>query len=270
MGLIEKLEQIKTLVENGAGDGSGEEYEIKECDYLFTWGKRLDIISDLYKHIKPTSANYMFGATSNTTSEAPLEQLNYINKIDFSNATHLERFLASVTYINFPEELVLKLDNCTSLNYAFQGYAGTRNLKRVILKNTTNVTNWGYCFYTGFNRTDDLYNKKMEELELDMSSCTNCTYFFHSPTNTYSCCKFLSKIIFTGSFGGNSTTSTLTLDMSLLEAMTKDSFIEMFESLGENTGGKTRIIQISSTIYDMMSEDELVIATNKGYTITSK
>ena len=269
MGLIEKLEQIKTLVENGAGGGSGEDLVIEDCRYLFFSAYRLDMIQNLYKIIKPTSANYMFGATANTTSNATLEQLNYISKIDFSNCTTIDSLFRAMSYTNFPSELVLDLPKCTIASNFLYGYAGTYNLKRVILKNTNLVQNWSYAFYTGFNNTGDRYQKKIEEIELDMSACTNCTYFFNSPTATLSNCMYLTKIVFTGSFGGNSTTSTLTLDMSKLEGMTKDGFVAMFESLGENTNGKTRIIQISAAIYDTMSEDELSIATDKGYTITS-
>lgn len=269
MGLIEKLEQIKTLVENGAGGGSSEDFVIEDCRYLFYEGVRTDMLSKLYKNLKPTNAANMFGAGTNAASSTTQEELNYINKIDFSDCTNMNNFLQRVTYNNFPTELVLDLPKCTHMDSFMYGYAGTRNLKKLILKNTSKVQDWDNALYTGFNNANENSQKKIEELELDMSACTSCSNFIHNTTNSYSNCPYLTKIVFTGSFGGNSTTSTLTLNLSKLEGMTKDSFVAMFESLGTNTNKKTRIIQISSTIYDTMSEDELAIATNKGYTITS-
>lgn len=270
MGLIEKLEQIKTLVENGAGGGSGEDAIIEDCSYLFIFGYRLDIIKNIYKMLKPTNATYMFGATANNTSKAALEDLEYINRIDFSNCTNITHMFRAMSYTNFPEELILDLPKCTNVNGFLYGYGGTYNLKKVILKNTKLVQNWSNAFYTGFNNEKEQYQKKIEEIELDMSGCTSCSSFISHNTHTISSgCMYLKKITFTGSFGGDSTTSTLTLYLANLEAMTKDAFVDMFTSLGENTNGKTRIIQISTAIYDTMSEEELAIATNKGYTITS-
>ena len=50
--------------------------------------------------------------------------------------------------------------------------------------------------------------------------------------------------------------------------MTKESFINMFNSLGVNTKAKTRIFKIKQEIYESMSEEELGIATGKGYTVS--
>ena len=89
MALIEKLQEIKTKIESGAGGGSGDDLIIEDCRYLFYSGYRFDVIDKLYKLLKPTNANYMFGSTSNATSNATLEQLNYISKIDFSNCINI-------------------------------------------------------------------------------------------------------------------------------------------------------------------------------------
>lgn len=294
MALIENLqdiksikEEIRTSIENKGVDttnstffdypelidsiqaGGGEEYTIEDCNYLFIAGSRLDVIDKWFKYIKPTTAIYMFGATANSSSNATLEQLNYINRIDFTKCTKMNDFLSNTTYNNFPEEIVLNIPSCTTLDSFLKGYAGTKNLKKVILKNSNKVTDWDQCFYTGFNTDSDERNKKIEEIELDMSGCTSCNNIFNMTSNTYSGCKYLRKIIFTGSFGGSSSTSSLTFNISKLESMTKEGIIEMFESLGTNTNKKTRIIQINANIYSTMNEDELAIATNKGYTITS-
>lgn len=266
MALKEKLEQIKTLVESGAG---GENFIVEDCRFFFYNGYRTDMLSKIYKYLKPIYGNYMFGADVNTQSEETLEQLTYINKIDFSNCETIKSIFARMIYYNFPTELILYLPKCTNASYFLYGPGGIYNLKKVILKNTNLVQNWSYSFYTGISSSEESAQKKIEEIELDMSNCTNCTCFFNKANATLSNCPHLTKITFTGSFGGSSTTSTLTLDLSKLEAMTKDSFIAMFESLGENINGNTRILQISSTIYNTLTEDELSIATNKGYTITS-
>ena len=295
MALIENLqdikaikEEIKTSIENKGVDttnstfadypelidsietGGGEvDFAITNCRDLFIGGERTEELSTFYKIVKPIDGYRMFGASSNTTCATSQEELNYINKIDFSECTSLANGFGRVSYSNFPSELILDLPNCLSVDSIFYGYALCYNTKKVVFKNSNKVTDWDYCFYGGLNSNLDNRNKKIEEIELDMSACTNCTNFFNMTSHTYSGCMYLSKITFTGSFGGDSNTNTLTLDLSKLEAMTKDSFVSMFESLGTNTNGKTRIIQISTTIYDTMTEDELAIATSKGYTITS-
>lgn len=268
MALIEKLEQIKTLVESGAGGGSSD-FSITNCRDLFVGGERTEVLSEFYKVVKPKDGYRMFGASSNTTCSTSQEQLNYINKIDFSECTGLANAFGRVSYSNFPNELILDIPNCLTVDSIFYGYALAYNTKKVVFKNSDKVTDWDYCFYCGLNAIDDNKNKKIEEIELDMSSCTSCTNVFYMTTHNYSGCKYLNKITFTGSFGGNSTSNSLTLGLAKLEAMTKESLIEMFESLGTNTNKKTRIIQINSTIYDTMTEDELAIATGKGYTITA-
>ena len=178
----------------------------------------------------------------------------------------MSNFLATSIYSNIPEELMFDIPECTNLSYFFN--SNPINTNKVIFKNSNNVTNWSRCFYTGNNNSNEENQKKIREIELDMSSCENCSNFFNSSTSNYSNCPYLQRIIFTGSFGGNSTTSSLTLDLSKLESMSKGSYIDMFTSLGENTNQNTRIFKINKNIYNKMSKDELAIATNKGYTIS--
>ena len=261
-----KLEDLPELINSIESGGSGEEYTITDGDYLFHDNARLDAFSILKKHFALTSCKDMFSSASNTTDN--ILTTEDINGLDLTNVSTCYYMFNKTTHRNVVGDLVFDIPKCTNMSYFAGGY-GLNNATSITFLNSSKVSNWQQIFYGGFNKIEDAQNKALTTLRWDLSGCTNCSNIFCSSSHTYSGCKFLSTIDFQGgSFGGNVTTSTLTLDLSKLESMTKDSFVNMFNTLGTNTRAKTRIIKISQTIYESMTEDELSIATSKGYTIS--
>lgn len=258
--------------------GGGDDFKITNGQYFFYNGNRLDIlVNDSNKLAFEGACNAVFASNSNNTNSYKYS-LN-INNVDFSKVTNLYEFMKNTQFLYLPNELIIDAPLNVNMEYAFYGYplccddmyvdGGTCSIvKKVTIKNSSKVSNWTQCFYTGFNNINNRYNKRIEEIEWDMSGATTCNYVFCMSLNTYSGCKFLKKIIFNGSFGGNTSTSSLTLELDKLESMTKDSYIEMFNSLSINKNKKTRTFVINETIYDTMTEDELAIAEDKGYTVT--
>ena len=208
MGLIEKLEQIKTLVESGAG-GSGElDFGLlTSWQYLFNNGRFMPIFKEMKKQSGTiTSMERAFNnCCANGNEIYRDESLIY----DFDD---------------------LDLSQCSSFVYCFNGNSHYYTLHGSILN-------------------------------FDMSKNTQ------SGAYTFYMCQHIKRLTFKGSFGGEVTSSSLTLDIDEL-ALDHDAMIELFNSIKENASGKTRIFKIKSAIYDSLTEDEISIMTNKGYTIT--
>lgn len=261
-----KLEDIPNLIDSIEVGGGGEEYVIEDASYLFYECARTNLFNDLKKHFKLTNCRDMFASSSNHSDNVITTE--DINELDLTNVTSCYDMFKTSSLLKVTGDLIFDIPKCTTLYYFAYGY-GLSDATSITFLNSNKVTNIQQIFYGGFNKDTDAQNKRMTVLRWDLSACTNCNNVFFSASHTYSGCKFLHTIDFMGgSFGGNSTTSSLTLDLSKLESMTKESFINMFNSLGTNTKAKTRIFKINQAIYESLSEEELGIATGKGYTVS--
>ena len=261
-----KLENIPELIESIETGGGGEEYVIDDASYLFYECSRTNLFSIFKNHFALTNCRDMFASSANHSDNVITTE--DINDLDLTNVTSCYNMFKNSHHFKVTGDLVFDIPKCTTLYYFAYGY-GLSDATSITFLNSNKVTNFQQIFYSGFNKEADAQNKAMTILRWDMSACTNCNNVFCAASHTYSGCKFLNTIDFMGgSFGGNSTTSSLTLDLSKLESMTKESFINMFNSLGTNKNGKTRIFKINQTIYESMSEEELGIATGKGYTVS--
>ena len=261
-----KLEDLPELIETIETGGGGEEYVIDDASYLFYECSRTNLFSIFKNHFSLTNCRDMFSSSANHTDN--IITTEDINELDLTNVTSCYNMFKSSHHFKVTGDLVFNIPKCTTLYYFAYGY-GLNNATSITFLNSNKVTNFQQIFYSGFNKIDDAQNKNMTILRWDMSSCTNCSNVFCAASHTYSGCKFLHTIDFMGgSFGGDTTTSTLTLDLSKLEGMTKESFVNMFNTIGTNTKGKTRIIKVNETIYNSFTEEDLSIATSKGYTIS--
>lgn len=153
----------------------------------------------------------------------------------------------------------------TSMNNAFHNATITDatlrddtlvyDFKDIDLSSCTDFTNTFYAIAKNWGFYGSVLN-------IDMSNVTTIS------TGTFQNTDNLKRLTFKGSFGGNSTTSSLTLTLSQT-GLDKNAIIELFESIKENVNGKTRTIKIISSIYNELTEDEIAIITDKGYTISS-
>lgn len=159
------------------------------------------------------------------------------------------------------------------------------------LKRTKKIKNMNSCFFLfGINSSIQNENNIVDFHNVDFSECEDWKNAFGGTSNSLAfwghirnldmCAAtkisssfvntaHIKEISFKGSFGGNSTTESLTLNLSFCTGMSKDDFINTFNTIQQNINENTRIIKIPTTIYEELTENELAIATNKGYTITS-
>ena len=268
MALIEKLQEIKTKIESGAGGGGSEDWKFSGVTYLFDYLDNYDnafIFDDLIKHfpLKTKSLKYTFRCDFNKPWITN-EQFRKITQLDLSECTSLNYAFQGLGF-NLYGEYDFNIPNCTDMSNAFymwktnrSGYLNPNGQVSLDFHGTTGkVTTFSNCF--GSNGSSYLSNFG-EILNINMDSCTNC-----SSIVTYS---NVTRFTFDGSLGGLSTSSSLILDLSSTK-MDYVGVLETFNTISENTSGKTRTIRVKSQIYDVLTEDDFAIAINKGYTITS-
>ena len=75
-----------------------------------------------------------------------------------------------------------------------------------------------------------------------------------------------------GTFGNNSTTESLTLDLCQIWTSSATSnvtrYTNLANSIGNNTSGLTRNIKLNTNLYNVLTDEQKAILTDKGYTIT--
>lgn len=203
------------------------------------------------------------------------------------------------TFADYPELIEsiqsgsgdVALGTITSWQYLF--YLGRLlDSFETIKKSSGKITTMDSAFYNATNSNTLLRDDSLiyDFDDVDLSSCTNFNNTFYSTgetwgfygnvlnidmsnvtnigTGTFQNTDNLKRLTFKGSFGGNSSNASLTLTISQA-GLDKDAIIELFESIKENVNGKTRTIRINSSIYNELTEDEIAIATDKGYTISA-
>lgn len=125
--------------------------------------------------------------------------------------------------------------------------------------NLSKCTNFYDCFTGGA----DWWTVRGKILNFDMSSVENCNYTFNT-------CTYLTALTFKegATFGGNSSSASLTLDLSQT-ALDKTSFKGLIDSISINNSRKTRIFKVKSALYTELTDEILDIADEKNYTIAS-
>ena len=130
-------------------------------------------------------------------------------------------------------------------------FCNCRNLKSLNLSNfdTSNVTDIYYMF-----RECD----KLTSLDLSSFDVSKVTSLF----GAFSQC-FKLQTITKGSFKN----LKVSLDISSCVVLSKQSVVDLFDSIGTaNSGAK---ITLASAVYSQLSEDEIKVATDKGWTVAS-
>ena len=272
-----KLEDIPNLINSiEAGGGGSEDWKINCAAYLFgeTAGNKdnKENFNNIIKHIyKPTNLTYFCENKSVTTGWLTKEIMNKIINLDLSECTNLSycfTFNGTILDGNF----TFNLDSCSNLSYAFRSWTkGQKQLEDgegVVLDfngSTGNVTNASYAFVGYTTSSYSKGSKIIEVKNLNLDKVTTCNYIVGYNEN-------LRRFTFDGSFGGKSTTATLTLDFTYGMnggcVLDHDAIVEMFNSVSTNTNGKTRIFKLSQEVYESLTSDELSIATSKGYTVS--
>lgn len=181
--------------------------------------------------------------------------------LKITNASYLFNDSARLEIL---DELIPMLDGVTNTSYMFQMANNLTTLDLTKL-DMSNVTNMSYMFYLCRNLTDlDLSN-------IDVSKANIISYMFYSCTN-------LTNLKFFKNLGKGYTrtmnnTGDYKLDLSTSTKLTHDSLMSVINNLYDLniTYGGTLYRQqlvLGSTNKAKLTDDEIAIATNKGWTVT--
>lgn len=269
---------------------SGEEdWKITDCSNMFCENARLELFDNLLPHLsnQPINIKNMFkGTQSDPTNFEYIDR--YFEIADFSKCKNVYGW-CFFSIINDAEDKTINLNfpELTTGDYLFANILLKNPITLSVNVNAPKLTTCKYAFqYLGINS-----NLVKFTIELDLKNSTsNVTDF----TNTFSFCSngivkiknlnmdkvtrlssmfygcsSINQLTFSGSFGGLSTTTSLTLDLSTCTLLTIDSFLETMQTISVNTNGKTRIIKLSSSLYNSLTDEILDLADEKGYTLAS-
>ena len=202
---------------------------------------------DLFSKINFSKVTSAYNAYQYIMLPIKTEDAQDINlDIDFSNATNLSNFLGNFNYTQSSSEYA-KIQKI-NLTIDFGGSTGNVTNFNAFLVNTTSQT-----------------LPVLQVLNLNMQKCSNSS----SMLNTSSATPTLKRLTFAGSFGGSSTTNSLTLNLSTQNSLTVEAFLETMTTISENTNGKTRIFKLSAELYNSLTDEIFDLADEKGYTLSS-
>ena len=284
----ENIAQNKTIF---GVEGTAKSLDLKITDgrYLFYYGARTDYIQEflsLCENIK--NASYMFYSCSDLT------KLD-VSNLDTSNVTSMSSMFSSCSTLT---ELDLSNFNTSKVTDMSSMFFGCRSLTELDLSNfnTSKVTNMASMFTSCSDLTElDVSNfntsnvtsmsgmfstcSGLTELDLsnfDMSKITNNGTIFYNSTNLININSF--KNLGKGYTQKSANYSNYKLDLSKNTKLTHDSLVDIITNglydlnlTYDVANGGTLYAQslvLGGTNYNKLSEEEIAIATSKGWNVT--
>lgn len=283
------IDNYYSLVDQIQG-GTGENWIITDCSYMFCKNARIDVFDNLLPHLstQPIFINNMFEGTQSKPMN--FEYIDrYLAIADFSQCTKVDNWcfyskindtVDKIINLNFPiitngnylfADIIItnpitvtvnvNTPNITSLSGGFQYVGINSNLVNFtaiidLQGSTGNVTDFNYAFSGLSNGTINIRN-------VNMDRATRTSYILNISSG-------VKQFTFSGSFGGLSTTSSLTLDMTRCTSFTLEALTEMLESVSINESGRTRIFKLPSALYNILTDDIWDLADEKLYDIASE
>lgn len=200
-----------------------------------------------------------------------------LKDVNFSTAVILNSFCLETTIID--TELDLNIPNATSISYAFNYVYG--NLKKLTIDapNLIKTNNqFNYC-----NTIEELSLLNTTKMKLLNYSFTNCNNL-----RKLSAIECESLIEFPGVFNGNQpaledfggfinigkgvpVNSVFTLSIKNAPKLTHQSLLNVLNALYDLTQlrrSNPLVLQLGEANYNKLTEDEIKIATDKGWTVT--
>ena len=201
-------------------------------------------------------------------------------KYDTSNVTNMEYMFASCPLVTIPQ---MDTSNVTNMEYMFFGCTSLTTIPQM---DTSNVTNMGYMFKSCSNLTELpdfncvkvqgfgtssssswLYSCPIQKIGVvDCDSVTNISYFFgnssRSSLTEFGGCRNLGK--------ASSVSYTNTnYFLNYAPNLTYESVINVLNGLYDraSAGLSVLTLKLHANHLAMLSDDDIAIATNKGWTI---
>ena len=256
-----------TVSENNNNDGTWTTVITKNSDtkpsiILFSGCSSLLNVHEIDTS-KVTNMSGMFQSCNNLTS---LD----VSGFDTSNVTNMSGMFQSCNKLTSLDVSGFDTSNVTNMAYIFNGCRLLTSLD-VSGFDTSNVTNMAYMFnacnnltsldVSGFNTSkvtnmSYMFNacSKLTSLDasgFDTSKVTNMSYMFYN-------CTMLTSL--------NSMTN-IGADLTLPSMLNEESILDVIDNLATVTSTKT--LKISTTQLSWISEDKIIEANNKGWTISA-
>ena len=251
MGLQQNLQNIQTNLLNAktaiAQSISNKGVECSADDKLSTFAEKIDSISGGStggtgeKFVVPNGLNFGYSIAFDPTI-FDVSQVTYMSDM-FSNCSRL-------TSIDLSGWNTSKVTDMGSMFYYCSG------LTSIDLSgwNTSKVTDMDGMFY---NCT---YLRSIDLSSFSLISCTKVTDIFRFDINLAN--------LQLPDLGHNQDSTSL--DLSTCSKLTKDSILYLFNNAFDRTAAgytKAFTIKLNATTKALLSEDEIAIATNKGFTV---
>ena len=196
---------------------------------------------------KVTNMNYMFSHCTNLTT---------IPQIDTSNVTNMSQMFYNCTNLTTIPQL--DTSNVTNMNYMFYS---CYNLTTIPQIDTSNVTNMGYMFSSCDNLTTipQLNGEKLTSVASTFGNCKSLENF-NGIIN-------LGQAYLTTQ---SANYSNYKLNLSACTNLTYDSLMNIINSLYDiaTLGVKSQQLILGSTNLAKLTEEEIAIATNKGWSVS--
>ena len=211
-----------------------------------------------------TDMSNMF-SQSNYLKDIKLSGFDTSNVTDMTSMFSYCKSLTSLDVSNFDTSKVTSMEDM---------FNGCRNLTSLDVSNfdTSNVTQMGHMF----NGCENL--KSLDLSNFDTSKVTRLQYMFHNDEKltdlyinfdvrsgtifetTFRLCFSLENVV--GKFEG----TKFDLDLSSCRSLTAQSAMVFINGLATVT--ETRTLLLSATTYDSLTNEQIAIATSKGWTVT--
>ena len=298
VGKIEFPEGVTWDLRRSCGaDFFGEGFTPSFCGDFYYYANNY-VVDIKYDTSKATSMSYMFYGCSNLLSAPRMDTSNVTNmsymfydcekllsvpQMDTSNVTNMQNmFYYCKKLTTIPQ---LDTQNVTNMERIFHG---CENLTTIPQLDTSKVTNMQYMFYNcsklkelpDFNcvkvqnfgtssSSSWLYNCYPSRIGVvDCDSVTNVNYFFGNASRTYLTefggCRNLGK----ASSVSNTNSAYF---MAYAPNLTYESVMNVINLLYDRAanGLSTLTLKLHANHMAMLSADDIAIATNKGWSLTS-
>lgn len=236
---------------------SGKPYTLERC----FWG--------CYNLVEPDLSGLDFSNTVNIDS-AFYNTGNWAQNIDMSTAPIIiaNSAYASSKIDRIPKINYSKIELCSNM---FEGCNNltsvTLNLPNVITMDSMfkNCSNLGEVHFTGLGycvSMQALFYNCQKLVTVSGLNCSNVT----SLTNTFTDCPALVNI--DGLFNlGEGVASNTTFDISLLQSLSRESYLNIFNTIYDFVGNGSSIrcvLDVHPNAFTILSEEDIAIATAKG------
>lgn len=253
--------------------GGAELPILTSAAYLFYGGERLDAMNELIGMLSPDITNFQ-------SMYANCSTLTEVKTINTSNGTNFNNMYASCSNLTkFPE---MDTSKGKTFNFFLSGCSKLTEYPNLDLSNATEVENMLQSC-TGLTIIPSLYTPNVKRFnslfnqdknittigEIDGSSANSLSSMFNNCTSlaNFGGIKDLGKGYST-SYVVNYSSYTLTLSSCPL---THDSLMNVINKLYDiaTKGCRAQKLQLGSTNLAKLSEEEIAIATNKGWNVTA-